>query len=106
MSKEILLGDEAVALGAVQAGLTAAYSYPGTPASEIMEYLLRINGQQPLGEILPQVVLGGKGNFLEIVQRTDIVAAGDPRLAQPPLVEMRLDGLIDHVTQLLKLHLP
>ncbi|MCX6566622.1 MAG: thiamine pyrophosphate-dependent enzyme [Candidatus Aminicenantes bacterium] len=43
MSKEILLGDEAIALGAVQAGLTAAYSYPGTPASEIMEYLIRSN---------------------------------------------------------------
>jgi indolepyruvate ferredoxin oxidoreductase alpha subunit len=42
MSKEILLGDEAVGLGAVHAGLTGAYSYPGTPASEIMEYLLRI----------------------------------------------------------------
>jgi len=45
MSQEILLGDEAVALGAVQAGLTAAYSYPGTPASEIMEYLIRMNGR-------------------------------------------------------------
>ena len=42
MSKEILLGDEAVALGAVQAGLSGAYSYPGTPASEIMEYLIRV----------------------------------------------------------------
>ncbi len=42
MSKEILLGDEAVGLGAVHAGLSGAYSYPGTPASEIMEYLLRI----------------------------------------------------------------
>ncbi|MDP2914500.1 MAG: thiamine pyrophosphate-dependent enzyme [Candidatus Aminicenantes bacterium] len=41
MTKEILLGDEAVALGAVHAGLTAGYSYPGTPASEIMEYLVR-----------------------------------------------------------------
>jgi indolepyruvate ferredoxin oxidoreductase, alpha subunit len=41
MSKDILLGDEAAALGAVHAGLTAAYSYPGTPASEIMEYLIR-----------------------------------------------------------------
>lgn len=42
MSKEILLGDEAVGLGAVHAGLSGAYSYPGTPASEIMEYLIRI----------------------------------------------------------------
>ena len=41
MSSEVLLGDEAVALGAVHAGLSAAYSYPGTPASEIMEFLVR-----------------------------------------------------------------
>ena len=41
MTNEILLGDEAVALGAVHAGLSAAYSYPGTPASEILEYLNR-----------------------------------------------------------------
>ena len=40
MKAEILLGDEAVALAAVHAGITAAYSYPGTPASEIMEYLI------------------------------------------------------------------
>ncbi|MCX6575801.1 MAG: thiamine pyrophosphate-dependent enzyme [Candidatus Aminicenantes bacterium] len=43
MNKEILLGDEAVALGAIHAGLTAAYSYPGTPASEIMEYLVKVS---------------------------------------------------------------
>jgi len=43
MKREILLGDEAVALGAVHAGLTAGYSYPGTPASEIMEYLIRLS---------------------------------------------------------------
>jgi indolepyruvate ferredoxin oxidoreductase alpha subunit len=41
MPRQILLGDEAVALGAVHAGLSAAYSYPGTPASEILEYLVR-----------------------------------------------------------------
>ncbi len=41
MTTEILLGDEAVALGAIHAGLTAAYSYPGTPATEIMEYLIK-----------------------------------------------------------------
>jgi len=41
MKSEILLGDEAVALGAIHAGLSAGYSYPGTPASEIMEYLIK-----------------------------------------------------------------
>ncbi len=46
MKKEILLGDEAVALAAVHAGLTAAYSYPGTPASEVMEYLIRLSEEK------------------------------------------------------------
>lgn len=41
MKPEILLGDEAVALGAIHAGITAGYSYPGTPASEITEYLIQ-----------------------------------------------------------------
>jgi indolepyruvate ferredoxin oxidoreductase, alpha subunit len=45
MSRQILLGDEAIALGAVHAGLSAAYSYPGTPASEILEYLIRLAGE-------------------------------------------------------------
>jgi indolepyruvate ferredoxin oxidoreductase alpha subunit len=41
LAQEVLLGDEAVALGAVHAGITAAYAYPGTPSTEIVEYLLR-----------------------------------------------------------------
>jgi indolepyruvate ferredoxin oxidoreductase alpha subunit len=41
MKQEVLLGDEAVALGAVHAGLSSGYSYPGTPASEIMEFLIK-----------------------------------------------------------------
>ena len=40
MPQRILLGDEAVALGAVHAGLSSAYAYPGTPSTEILEYLL------------------------------------------------------------------
>ncbi len=39
-TERILLGDEAVAQAALDAGLTAAYGYPGTPSTEIMEYLL------------------------------------------------------------------
>jgi indolepyruvate ferredoxin oxidoreductase alpha subunit len=42
MDREILLADEAIALGAVHAGLSSGYSYPGTPASEIMEYLIKL----------------------------------------------------------------
>lgn len=40
MTNRVLLGDEAVALGAVHAGLSAAYAYPGTPSTELLEYLL------------------------------------------------------------------
>lgn len=36
----VLLGDEAVALGAIHAGISAAYGYPGTPSTEILEYLI------------------------------------------------------------------
>ena len=41
MSEMVLLGDEAVAMGAINAGLTAAYAYPGTPSTEIMEFFIR-----------------------------------------------------------------
>ncbi len=41
MTNKLLLGDEAVALGAVHSGIAAGYSYPGTPASEVMEYLIK-----------------------------------------------------------------
>ncbi len=35
----VLLGDEAVALAALHAGVSAAYAYPGTPSTEIFEFL-------------------------------------------------------------------
>ena len=37
MSEVILLGDEAVARGAIDAGIRAAYAYPGTPSTEIYQ---------------------------------------------------------------------
>lgn len=39
MNTELLLGDEAVALGAIHAGIGGAFSYPGTPATEILEFI-------------------------------------------------------------------
>ncbi len=41
MRELVLLGDEALALGALHAGLSAAYGYPGTPSTEIIEFLQR-----------------------------------------------------------------
>ena len=37
--KKILLGDEAYAQGVLDAGLSGCYAYPGTPSTEIMEYV-------------------------------------------------------------------
>ena len=38
-TKHLLLGDEAFALGALNAGLSGAYAYPGTPSTEILEFV-------------------------------------------------------------------
>jgi indolepyruvate ferredoxin oxidoreductase alpha subunit len=39
MKRLLLLGDEAIAKGALDAGLSGMYAYPGTPSTEIMEYV-------------------------------------------------------------------
>ncbi len=39
MNKKLLLGDEAIALGAIHAGLSGVYAYPGTPSTEITEFI-------------------------------------------------------------------
>lgn len=39
MEKKLFLGDEAIAQAAIDAGLSGVYSYPGTPSTEITEYI-------------------------------------------------------------------
>ncbi len=41
MQKLLLLGAEAIAQGAIDAGLSGVYAYPGTPSTEITEYIQR-----------------------------------------------------------------
>lgn len=41
MEKKLFLGDEAIAQGAIDAGISGVYSYPGTPSTEITEYIQR-----------------------------------------------------------------
>ena len=44
--KHLLLGDEAIAQGAIDAGLSGVYAYPGTPSTEVTEYIqLKANSQ-------------------------------------------------------------
>ena len=39
MEKLLLLGAEAIAQGAIDGGMSGIYAYPGTPSTEITEYV-------------------------------------------------------------------
>ena len=39
IERRLLLGDEAIAQGAIDAGISGVYAYPGTPSTEITEYI-------------------------------------------------------------------
>ena len=39
IERKLLLGDEAIALGAIHAGISGVYAYPGTPSTEITEFI-------------------------------------------------------------------
>ena len=49
MKKILLLGDEAIAQGAIDAGLSGVYAYPGTPSTEIMEFIQGSKEAKELG---------------------------------------------------------
>ncbi|GAB1433405.1 thiamine pyrophosphate-dependent enzyme [Spirochaetota bacterium] len=51
MGFETLMGDEAIALGAIHAGLGSAFAYPGTPSTEIMETLQFLAEKQKAGKL-------------------------------------------------------
>ena len=58
--KHLLLGDEAIAQGAIDAGLSGVYAYPGTPSTEITEYIQlcekrkALSGDEAQGKIFCQ----------------------------------------------------
>ena len=43
MATRLLMGNEAIALGAIRAGVNLASGYPGTPSTEILENLAKYN---------------------------------------------------------------
>ncbi len=47
--KLLLLGDEALALGALHSGISGVYAYPGTPSTEITEYIQSQKGYKGRG---------------------------------------------------------
>ena len=53
--QRILMGNEAIGRGIVEAGVTVATSYPGTPASEILAAVVDLR-QRDRGRSLRRVV--------------------------------------------------
>jgi len=47
--KRLLLGNEALAQGSIDAGLSGVYAYPGTPSTEITEYIQKSKTAKSLG---------------------------------------------------------
>lgn len=59
MPEFVFSGDEAVARGAIDAGVSGAFAYPGTPSTEIMEYL-----QDNLGEYKAALAEGDRAHVV------------------------------------------
>ena len=43
MSKKLLMGNEAIAFGAIRAGVGVVTGYPGTPSTEVLETIAKHN---------------------------------------------------------------
>ena len=63
LMKRLMLGNEAIARGAYEAGVTVAAAYPGTPSTEITEYMAKYNEVytewSPNEKVALEVAIGG-----------------------------------------------
>lgn len=83
--KEILSGNEAVARGAFEAGVKVASSYPGTPATEILENITQYKSIDaswaPNEKVALEVAMGaafGGGRALATMKHVGVNVAADP----------------------------
>ncbi|MBR1837023.1 MAG: indolepyruvate ferredoxin oxidoreductase subunit alpha [Kiritimatiellae bacterium] len=81
MKKRLLTGNEAIARGAFEGGVTAAFGYPGTPSTEILENLAKYKDEGVWAEWSPNEKVA-----LE-------AAAGASIAGARTLVTMKLVGL-------------
>lgn len=86
MTKMVLLGNEAIARGAYEAGCTVAAAYPGTPSTEILESVARefpsIKAQwSPNEKVALEVVAGASiagARALATMKHVGLNVAADP----------------------------
>ncbi len=83
--KKILQGNEAIARGAWEAGVTVGCAYPGTPSSEIMAELTKFNGVytewSPNEKIAAEVAHGASaagGRAIACMKHVGLNVASDP----------------------------
>ncbi len=83
--KELLTGNEAIARGAFEAGVTVAAAYPGTPSTEILENFVRYQGVyaqwSPNEKVAMEVGLGaalGGARTLVTMKHVGVNVAADP----------------------------
>ena len=86
--KRMLLGNEAIALGAYMAGVTVATGYPGTPSTEIMEYFAHYPGVyaewSPNEKVALEVGMGaamGGARTMVTMKHVGLNVAADPFFA-------------------------
>ncbi len=58
--------------------------------------ILHIDRQESGWKVLPQVVFSGEWDFLQVRERTNILAAGNAYLTEPSLIEVGLQRKVDH----------
>jgi len=83
--KELLTGNEAIARGAFESGITVAAAYPGTPSTEILENLVRYPGVyaqwSPNEKVAMEVGAGsaiGGARTLVTMKHVGVNVAADP----------------------------
>ena len=82
--RQLLSGDNAIALGALHGGVALGTGYPGTPSTEILEYFSRIGGKAqwaPNVKVALEVGIGvayGSSRALVAMKHVGLNVAADP----------------------------
>ncbi len=84
LDRQLLSGDSAIALGALHGGVALGTGYPGTPSTEILEYLAQIGGKaqwSPNEKVALEVGIGvayGGARSLVTMKHVGVNVAADP----------------------------
>ncbi len=84
--KELMSGNEAIARGAYEAGVTIAAAYPGTPSTEILENIVKYKDEiycewAPNEKVATEVAIGGSiggARSIAAMKHVGVNVAADP----------------------------